>query len=164
MTKTTCFWVCISAPRVSENAEEAAPLKFLFVTPEKIGASESLLSLFDRLDQAGRLCRFVIDEAHCVSQWGNDFRPDYTKLKYLRDRKLARVWPRSYGPLLGYPRVPILALTASATVDILEDVISSLGMRNAQIFRSSFDRPNLKWVVTATRLAAGLRHGSSDTL
>eukprot|EP01053_Blabericola_migrator_P000798 Blabericola_migrator_1__797@NODE_119_length_13646_cov_70_025112_g107_i0_p3_GENE_NODE_119_length_13646_cov_70_025112_g107_i0NODE_119_length_13646_cov_70_025112_g107_i0_p3_ORF_typecomplete_len585_score133_97DEAD/PF00270_29/2_7e24DEAD/PF00270_29/1_2e02Helicase_C/PF00271_31/6_4e03Helicase_C/PF00271_31/4e03Helicase_C/PF00271_31/1_4e19Helicase_C/PF00271_31/1_5e04ResIII/PF04851_15/8_7e03ResIII/PF04851_15/2_8e06_NODE_119_length_13646_cov_70_025112_g107_i0860210356 len=108
------------------------PLKILFVTPEKLGASESLMELLKELYNMKRLSRFVVDEAHCVSQWGNDFRPEYKTLKVLRTK---------------FPSVPILALTASATVDILEDVLRQLGMRDVQIFRRTFDRPNLKYLV-----------------
>eukprot|EP01054_Gregarina_sp_Poly1_P000130 Gregarina_sp_Poly_1__129@NODE_102_length_14381_cov_59_883820_g89_i0_p3_GENE_NODE_102_length_14381_cov_59_883820_g89_i0NODE_102_length_14381_cov_59_883820_g89_i0_p3_ORF_typecomplete_len455_score73_16DEAD/PF00270_29/2_2e23DEAD/PF00270_29/2_4e02Helicase_C/PF00271_31/1_2e03Helicase_C/PF00271_31/5_9e14ResIII/PF04851_15/7_8e06nec1/PF10379_9/0_22_NODE_102_length_14381_cov_59_883820_g89_i012812645 len=115
-----------------EQPDPVNPLKIIFVTPEKIGASDSLMTLFSNLHQCQRLSRFVIDEAHCVSQWGNDFRPEYKTLKILRQR---------------YADVPILALTASATVDILEDVLKQLRMRHVQIFRRSFDRPNLKYSV-----------------
>ena len=76
---------------------------------------------------------FAIDEAHCVSQWGPDFRPDYAKLKMLREWK---------------PGVPILALTASATPTVLEDIIITLGMRSAERHVRGFYRPNLFYQVS----------------
>src|SRR5699024_5839876 len=74
--------------------------KILFVTPEKLSASEVLTSALTNLNSRGKLDRFVIDEAHCVSQWGHDFRPDYKKLSNLRQM---------------FSKVPFIALTATAT-------------------------------------------------
>lgn len=79
-------------------------IKILFVTPEKLSASESLISLLRSLFSRKLLDRFVIDEAHCVSQWGHDFRPDYKKLSNLRTQ---------------FPGVPFIALTATATQKVL---------------------------------------------
>eukprot|EP00937_MAST-01D_sp_MAST-1D-sp2_P003537 g3537.t1 len=104
--------------------------KLLFVTPEKIAASEGLAKLFQVLDERGGLARFVVDEAHCVSQWGHDFRPDYLKLGQLR-RTL--------------PNVPIMALTATANAKVKEDIMRQLHMRQPHQTQLSFNRPNLHY-------------------
>ena len=104
-------------------------VKVLLTTPERIIGS-SLLSFLSTLP----ISRFVIDEAHCVSQWGHDFRDSYLKLSVIR----------SY-----FPTVPILALTATATPRVMTDVLSQLSMNPActVVVRGSLDRPNLKWEV-----------------
>ncbi|XP_075220748.1 Bloom syndrome helicase [Lycorma delicatula] len=107
-------------------------LKILFITPEKIAASQKLQNTFEVLYSKKLLSRFVIDEAHCVSQWGHDFRPDYKQLRSLRDR---------------YPEVPIMALTATATVRVRHDILNQLKIKNPKWFLSSFDRPNLRYEV-----------------
>lgn len=107
---------------------------FLFVTPEKLKHSKTLFSLLKQINDESRLLRFAIDEAHCVCQWGFDFRPDYIQLCKLREE---------------FPNVPIIALTATATHSILSDVIKQLKMRSPAIFSLSFDRPNLKYEVRA---------------
>ncbi|CAB05609.2 RecQ-like DNA helicase blm-1 [Caenorhabditis elegans] len=107
-------------------------IKLLYVTPEKISASGRLNSVFFDLHRRGLLARFVIDEAHCVSQWGHDFRPDYTKLSSLREK-------------YANPPVPIIALTATATPKIVTDARDHLKMQNSKLFISSFVRDNLKY-------------------
>ncbi|KAF8359120.1 him-6, partial [Pristionchus pacificus] len=107
-------------------------IKLLYVTPEKISSSSRLSSVFSSLHRRGLLARFVIDEAHCVSQWGHDFRPDYTKLATLRD-------------IYKYPKVPIVALTATATPKIVQDTKDHLGIKDSKLFISSFVRDNLKY-------------------
>ena len=116
----------------SDLNSKISDLRLLFVTPEKISASNSLNSMFADLNRNGRLSRFVIDEAHCVSQWGHDFRPDYKKLSCLRQK---------------YPNVPIIALTATATQKVRLDIASQLGFKNAKWFMQSFNRSNLKMEV-----------------
>jgi len=111
-------------------------LKLLYVTPEKISASDRLRNVMDRLYRKRYIGRFVIDEAHCVSQWGHDFRPDYTKLSSLRQL---------------YPDVPTMALTATATPRVRMDILHQLGMHNPKWFLCSFNRPNLKYEVRPKR-------------
>ncbi|XP_033099860.1 Bloom syndrome protein homolog [Anneissia japonica] len=107
-------------------------LKLLYVTPEKISNSNKLLSTFDNLYQRGMLARFVIDEVHCVSQWGHDFRPDYKRLCNLRSK---------------YPGVPMMGLTATATPRVRADILRQLQMKNPQWFTQSFDRSNLRYTL-----------------
>jgi len=80
----------------------------------------------------GRIDRFVIDEAHCCSTWGHDFRPDYKNLRLLRAQM---------------PHVPILALTATATEDVFKDVSRILKMKKPKLYKSEFNRPNLYYSV-----------------
>lgn len=108
--------------------------KLLYVTPEKINMSQALMSILSDLYTRGLLARFVIDEAHCVSTWGADFRPDYRKLGKLRDL---------------YPEVPIMALTATAPPQVRDDIYNQLKMNKLEgkTFLQSFNRPNLKFEV-----------------
>ncbi|KAK3098744.1 hypothetical protein FSP39_022633 [Pinctada imbricata] len=108
-------------------------ITLLYVTPEKqISASTKLLNCLDNLYKRKLLARFVIDEAHCVSQWGHDFRPDYKKLHVLKEK---------------YPGVPMMALTATANMRVRKDIIHQLGMKDPKRFVQSFNRPNLKFRV-----------------
>ena len=110
----------------AENEEDMC--KMIFLTPEKIAQSPRTISLLERLYREKLLLRCVIDEAHCVSQWGREFRPDYLNLKILKRK---------------FPNLPILAITATAPNKIREDVISQLSMVNTIFFRSSYNRTNL---------------------
>ncbi|EJD76373.1 CBR-HIM-6 protein [Loa loa] len=116
--------------------ENSPKIKLLYVTPEKIAASEKLNNVFHSLHRRGLLTRFVVDEAHCVSQWGHDFRPDYTKLQSLRR-------------MFTNPVVPVMALTATATPKIVTDTRVHLAIQQSKLFISSFVRTNLKYDVIA---------------
>ena len=107
-------------------------IQMLYVTPEMVGNSHAIEQCFEHLHRAKNLARFVIDEAHCVSQWGHDFRPDYKDLGKLRKK---------------FPGVPVMALTATATENVKIDVINNLGIEGCQIFTQSFNRPNLHYEV-----------------
>ncbi|KAL2631335.1 hypothetical protein R1flu_016021 [Riccia fluitans] len=106
--------------------------KLLYVTPEKIAKSDSLCRNLENLYNRDLLNRIVVDEAHCVSQWGHDFRPDYQNLGVLKQR---------------FPTVPLMALTATATMSVKEDVVQALGLKDCVIFRQTFNRPNLRYSV-----------------
>ncbi|XP_041965715.1 Bloom syndrome protein homolog isoform X2 [Alosa sapidissima] len=107
-------------------------IKLLYATPEKVSASGRMISALQNLFERSLLSRFVIDEAHCVSQWGHDFRPDYKRLNELRQK---------------FPRVPIMALTATATPRVQKDILNQLQMSSPQVFNMSFNRHNLKYTV-----------------
>ncbi|KAF1793600.1 P-loop containing nucleoside triphosphate hydrolase [Phytophthora cactorum] len=107
-------------------------LKILLITPEKLIKSKLLMSRLEKAYQTERLKRFVIDEAHCCSQWGHDFRSDYSKLGILKRQ---------------FPKVPILALTATATPRLAKDVKAILEIQNCVSFRTSFLRNNLHYEV-----------------
>lgn len=107
-------------------------VQLLYVTPEMINKSTQFLNGLQTLHRNKKLARLVIDEAHCVSQWGHDFRPDYKELGQVRQR---------------FPGVPIIALTATATENVIVDVKHNLNMEHCTIFSQSFNRPNLYYEV-----------------
>ncbi len=109
----------------------AGEIKLLYVAPERLMVS-SFLSLLDEVQQHVGLALFAIDEAHCVSQWGHDFRPEYRQLTVLHDC---------------FPEVPRIALTATADAPTRAEIISQLNLENARQFVSSFDRPNIRYHV-----------------
>ncbi|EEU34847.1 uncharacterized protein NECHADRAFT_88354 [Fusarium vanettenii 77-13-4] len=107
-------------------------IELLYVTPEMVSKNITFNNGMRTLHDKGKLARIVIDEAHCVSQWGHDFRPDYKTLGQVRQR---------------YPGVPVMALTATATQNVIVDIRHNLGMDNCQTFSQSFNRPNLYYEV-----------------
>ncbi|AKR42051.1 DNA helicase RecQ [Methylophilus sp. TWE2] len=109
----------------------AGEIKLLYVAPERLMVG-SFLSLLDEVQQHVGLALFAIDEAHCVSQWGHDFRPEYRQLTVLHNR---------------FPEVPRIALTATADAPTRAEIISQLNLENARQFVSSFDRPNIRYHV-----------------
>lgn len=107
-------------------------IQLLYVTPEMVNNSQALIRALQDLHHRHKLARIVIDEAHCVSQWGHDFRPDYKSLGELRRQ---------------FSGVPVMALTATATENVKVDVIHNLGIKGCEIFTQSFNRPNLTYDV-----------------
>jgi len=118
----------MSWPQVQEVERKvrAGELDLLYVAPERL-LTEKCLAL---LDAASRIALFAIDEAHCVSQWGHDFRPEYIRLAVLAER---------------YPGIPRIALTATADELTRKEIVSRLHLQNARVFISSFDRPNIRY-------------------
>lgn len=99
----------------------------LYVAPERL-LTTRFLNLIARIP----IALFAIDEAHCVSQWGHDFRPEYIQLSVLHER---------------FPKVPRIALTATADMDTRKEIIERLGLDTARVFVSSFDRPNIRYQI-----------------
>ena len=107
-------------------------VELLYVTPEMVSKNAAFNNAMQNLYRRGKFARLVIDEAHCVSQWGHDFRPDYKTLGQIRTK---------------FPDVPIMALTATATQNVIVDIRHNLKMKNCQTFSQSFNRPNLYYEV-----------------
>ena len=101
--------------------------KILYVAPERLA-----LPGFQRFLQSLDISLIAIDEAHCISEWGHDFRPDYRNLKSLRK---------------SFPGVPVIALTATATTQVRDDIVHQLGLKKPEVFISSFNRPNLNYTI-----------------
>jgi ATP-dependent DNA helicase RecQ len=117
--------------RSREQAILSGKTKLLYVAPERL-LNEKFLPFLDLIREKIGIAAFAIDEAHCVSEWGHDFRPEYRQLKQLRQR---------------YPGVPTLALTATATDRVRQDIIQQLGLSQPSIHIASFNRPNLYYEV-----------------
>jgi ATP-dependent DNA helicase RecQ len=100
--------------------------KLLYLAPERLLQAEFLNGVLARLAAAQGIASLVIDEAHCVSEWGHDFRPEYRQLATLRRK---------------YPQIPILAFTATATERVRQDIVQQLSLRKAKIHVASFNRP-----------------------
>jgi ATP-dependent DNA helicase RecQ len=108
--------------------------KLFYLAPERLLLPEFLDGPLQSLSKGPGINAFVIDEAHCVSEWGHDFRREYRQLSILRRR---------------YPHIPILAFTATATLRVRTDIVSQLALRNPAIHVASFNRPNLYYQVRA---------------
>ncbi|BCR03089.1 ATP-dependent DNA helicase RecQ [Desulfuromonas versatilis] len=126
----------------------AGELDLLYIAPERLMSEEFLTRLREI-----PLALFAIDEAHCVSQWGHDFRPEYIQLGQLRRH---------------FPGVPLVALTATADPQTRADILERLGLRQAQVFVAGFDRPNIRYSVAdklkpASQLAAFLKTRRSES-
>jgi ATP-dependent DNA helicase RecQ len=109
------------------NKAKNKELKILYIAPERLNVSG-----FENFLHTLKISLIAIDEAHCISEWGHDFRSDYRNLKILRSN---------------FPKVPIIALTATATEKVREDIIKQLHLENSKVFISSFNRPNLSYEV-----------------
>jgi ATP-dependent DNA helicase RecQ len=114
-----------------ERELRSGRLVLLYAAPERI-LTPRFLAMLDLLHEQGRLSLFAIDEAHCVSQWGHDFREEYLGLSVLHER---------------YPGVPRIALTATADDHTRADIIQRLQLDSARTFISSFDRPNIRYSI-----------------
>ncbi len=110
---------------------ESGELDLLYVAPERL-----LTKAFQTRLEKVKVALFAVDEAHCVSQWGHDFRPEYVRLGELREN---------------FPDVPMIALTATADVHTRDDIVKRLGMKRAKRYVSSFDRPNIRYLIAEKR-------------
>ncbi len=115
---------------VMQNAK-SGEYKLLYIAPERLG-NPNFISFLQKINLSG----IAVDEAHCISQWGHDFRPDYRNLKLFKSQ---------------FPHLPIIALTASATPKVQKDIVSCLNLDNVNIFQSSFYRKNLSLQITPKR-------------
>ncbi|XP_058841539.1 ATP-dependent DNA helicase Q1-like isoform X2 [Acipenser ruthenus] len=112
--------------------DKTSDMKLLYVTPEKIAKSKMFMSNLEKAYNAGRLTRIAVDEVHCCSQWGHDFRPDYKALGILKRQ---------------FPSVPLIGLTATATKSVLKDCEEILCLKDTITLSASFNRPNLYYEV-----------------
>jgi len=130
-----------------EQALLEGEIDLVYVAPERL-MTPRFLSFMERLERTAGIALFAIDEAHCVSQWGHDFRPEYIQLSMLHER---------------FPDVPRIALTATADPQTRAEIIERLGLTDARVFVSSFDRPNIRYRIvekgdTRVQLLRFLRH------
>ena len=114
----------IEARRRSLSNKET---KILYIAPERLVMPE-----FFEFLQGLKPSLFAVDESHCISEWGHDFRPEYRQLKLLKE---------------GFPKVPIMALTATATPVVQEDIITQLKLSDCKVFKASFNRKNLYYQI-----------------
>ncbi|HRP95813.1 MAG TPA: DNA helicase RecQ [Rhodocyclaceae bacterium] len=120
-----------AAARAVERDLVEGRLELLYVAPERL-LTPRFLDQLDHLRDTRRLALFAIDEAHCVSQWGHDFRPEYLQLSILPER---------------YPGIPRIALTATADRQTREEIVARLCLEDARRFIASFDRPNIRYTI-----------------
>ena len=118
-----------------EQRLQKGSITLLYAAPERVTTPRFLAQL-ERLFHLGKLALFAIDEAHCVSQWGHDFRPEYRGLTVLHER---------------FPGVPRVALTATADALTRDDILERLQLTEARAFVSSFDRPNIRYTIVEKR-------------
>ncbi len=135
-----------AALRDCQSRLHGGTLKLLYVSPERV-AQAGFLALLERLHGGRQLALFAIDEAHCIAEWGHDFRPEYRQLEVLCRR---------------FPEVPRIALTATADLQTRREIVEQLHLERAAQFVSSFDRPNVTYGVLpkrnpAAQVAAFLR-------
>ncbi|KAK5979187.1 hypothetical protein GCK32_003563, partial [Trichostrongylus colubriformis] len=116
----------------AQLVQKGSPLRLLYITPEKLAKSKRLMNKLEKSAEVGALKVFAIDEVHCCSQWGHDFRPDYKFLNILKRQ---------------FPNIPLLGLTATATASVLSDVKNMLDIPNAVVFKAGFNRLNLHYEV-----------------
>jgi len=127
--RATCLNSSLSPSEVGRVFQQmdAGTLDLLYVAPERLMMPDFL----ERLATL-KLALFAIDEAHCISQWGHDFRPEYTQLGRLRQL---------------FPNVPLVAMTATADPETRKDILNQLGLENAKVHVAGFDRPNISYTV-----------------
>ncbi|KAF9001987.1 P-loop containing nucleoside triphosphate hydrolase protein [Cyathus striatus] len=125
--------LCYQLPAVCRTGEtKGHKAALLYITPEKLKESNKLKNILSKLYHKHELARFVVDEAHCISTWGQDFREAYQNLGTLRDE---------------YPHVPIMALTATANHVTIEDIKKQLKIPDCRYYQQSFNRPNLRYYI-----------------
>ncbi len=130
---------------------ERGEIKLLYVAPERLLQPEFLGEFLPRLHATQGISSLVVDEAHCVSDWGHDFRPEYRQLHRLRAQ---------------FPQLPVAAFTATATERVRQDIVRQLALREPRIHLSSFNRPNLYYAVrpkTRATYSELLEHARRDT-
>ena len=130
--RAACIYSGMSASDITLTFDNClyGDYKFLYISPERLGTAQFL----ERLESF-HVSMLVVDEAHCISQWGYDFRPSYLQIARIRQR---------------LPGVPVLAVTATATPEVVTDIQKRLGFPEPNVFRSSFERKNLAYVVRRT--------------
>lgn len=127
--KALCIYSGMSHNEIMITLDNAilGDYKFLYISPERLGTQ-----LFQSKLRSMNVCLLVIDESHCISQWGYDFRPSYMNIADIRKE---------------LPNVPVLALTATATPEVTDDIQNILGFKEKNVFRKSFERRNLSYIV-----------------
>ncbi|MGH2493547.1 MAG: DNA helicase RecQ [Ktedonobacteraceae bacterium] len=129
----------LAEQRERERTVLNGQVQLLYVAPERL-VTGNFLALLDQVEQNAGISLVAVDEAHCVSEWGHDFRPEYRQIGILRAR---------------FPHVPMMALTATATTRVRKDILSQLGLRDPLVHIASFNRPNLSYEVRDKRGAFG---------